>query len=99
MASRRQNRPIDPGSRAPEFQLATLHDDEAPVTLSSLLAAGPVLLAFFKVTCPVCQMTFPFLERLHAAGFRVYGISQDDPEHTHEFNWEFGITFPTLLDT
>ena len=99
MAARGQHRLIDPGSRAPEFQLATVHDDEDPVALSSLIATGPVLLAFFKVSCPVCQFTFPFLERLHAAGLRVYGISQDDAEHTHEFNMEFGITFPTLLDT
>src|SRR5262249_9818154 len=54
---------------------------------------------FFKVSCPVCQMTFPYLERLHRAGYRVIGISQDDPEYTEEFNREFGVTFPTLLDT
>ena len=99
MAARGQHRLIDPGSRAPEFQLATVHDDEDPVALSSLLATGPVLLAFFKVTCPICQLAFPFLERIHAAGFRVYGISQNDAEQTHEFNLEFGITLPTLLDT
>jgi peroxiredoxin len=59
-----------------------------------------VLLAFFKVTCPVCQFALPFLERLHAAGtLAIYGISQNDGEDTREFNREFGITFPMLCDT
>jgi peroxiredoxin len=45
-------------------------------------------------------MTFPFLERLHAAGaVRIFGISQNDAADTGEFNQEFGVTFPTLLDS
>jgi peroxiredoxin len=51
----------------------------------------------------VCQFTFPFLERIHAARtdqeLQFIGISQDDPESTAEFNRQFGVTFPTLLDT
>jgi peroxiredoxin len=48
----------------------------------------------------VCQLTFPFLERIHAAGaVRIFGISQNDAEETREFNQEFGVTFPTLLDS
>ena len=97
MAARRQRKLIDPGSRAPEFRLALLDGGEA--TLSGLVAEGAVALAFFKITCPVCQFTFPFLERIHNAGLRIYGISQNDPEDTREFNQEFGVTFPTLLDT
>ena len=60
----------------------------------------PVLLVFFKITCPVCQFAFPFFERLHAAGtLQLYGISQNDAGDTSEFNREFGVTFPTLLDS
>jgi peroxiredoxin len=45
-------------------------------------------------------MTFPFLERIHAAGAaRIFGISQNDAADTREFNEEFGVTFPTLLDS
>src|SRR5689334_4058129 len=97
MAARRQLALVEAGSRAPDFRLARL--DGGHSSLAGLLADGPVLLAFFKVSCPVCQMTFPFLERLHAAGYSVVGISQDDPGDTRDFNQEFGITFPTLLDT
>jgi len=60
--------------------------------------AVEALLAFFKVTCPVCQLTFPFLERLHQGTLKIYGISQNDVKDTREFNREFGVTFPTLLD-
>ena len=48
---------------APQFDLPGLAGDRT--SLPDLLVSGPVLLAFFKVTCPTCQLTFPFLERLH----------------------------------
>src|ERR1051326_8689806 len=97
MAARKHPHLIDPGSRAPDFQLATLNDGQS--ALSGLLTAGPVLLAFFKVSCPVCQMTFPYLERIHAAGFRVYGISQKDAKHTVEFNRLVGIVLRDAIHT
>jgi peroxiredoxin len=98
MAARRQSRPLDAGSRAPDFRLEVLHGGE--VTLREIAANGPVLLAFFKVTCPVCQLTFPFLERIFTAGtLPVYGISQNEAPDTEEFNRTFGVTFHTLLDT
>ena len=98
MAARRPHKLLATGSLAPEFRLPLLDGGEAG--LRELRGRGPVLLAFFKITCPVCQMTFPFLERLHAAGtLQVYGISQNDAADTREFNREFEVTFPTLLDT
>src|SRR5262245_46625329 len=96
MAARRTHRLIEAGSLAPDFELAALNDGQS--TLSKLLSGGRLVLAFFKVNCPVCQMTFPYLERIHAGGFRVYGISQNGAHDTLEFNRHFGITFPTLLD-
>ena len=70
--------------------------------LHDLAQAGPALLAFFKISCPVCQFTFPFLERIHQGlmeqRLRVYAVSQNDAEDTEAFNRRFGVTFPTLLD-
>ena len=96
MASSRHTRPLAPGARAPEFRLPVLDGGDA--TLASLTANGPALIAFFKVSCPTCQLTFPFLERLTAGSLSVYGISQNDPEDTRDFNRESAITFPVLLD-
>jgi peroxiredoxin len=89
---------LEAGSRAPEFQLMDLEGRKQ--SLQTLLGRGPVLLAFFKVSCPVCQMTFPFLERLHkgGSGVAILGVSQDKAADTRRFNAEFGVTFPTLVE-
>ena len=97
MASRRERSLLEVGSAAPGFRLARL--DGSETALGELIARGAVLLVFFKVTCPVCQMSMPFLERLHLSGLRVHGISQNEAEDTREFNRYFGVTFPMLLDS
>jgi len=87
------------GSRAPSLHLKDLKGQEH--TLEALLAGGPVLLAFYKESCPVCQLTLPFLERLHqGAGGTVQfvAVSQDDVRSAERFNREYGISFTTLLD-
>jgi peroxiredoxin len=98
MAGGKHGKLLDPGSPAPDFRLPQL--DGGTVALREILANGPALIAFFKTTCPVCQLTFPFLERIHKGGtLPVFAISQDDAEDTREFSREFGITLPTLLDS
>src|ERR1017187_456320 len=98
MASRGQHRLLEPGSRAPDFRLRLLAGGDA--TLAEILAAGPVLLAFFKISCPIFPLSFPFSERIHAAcSLRIFGTSQHSPDDTRDFNREFGVTFPTLLDS
>ena len=70
--------------------------------MQEALAHGPVVLAFFKVSCPTCQYAFPFLERLHKAyglkGVKLLGVSQNNIKDTAAFVKEFGVTFPVLLD-
>jgi len=88
------------GTKAPEISLAAV--DGKTFSLQDALKKGPVLAAFFKVSCPVCQYTFPYLERLHKAHgdqkITIVGISQDDKRNTSAFLKECGVTFPTLLD-
>jgi peroxiredoxin len=73
-----------------------------PVTLEEALKKGPVVAAFFKISCPTCQFTFPFLERMHAtygdSNFTLLGISQNDADDTREFGQEYGLKFPLLID-
>ena len=82
------------------FSLKSL--DNKDYSLNALLERGPVVAAFFKVSCPVCQFTFPFLERLYKRyggdGVTFLGISQDDARATQNFAKEYGMTFPLLLD-
>src|SRR5260370_42601032 len=75
------------GQTAPGFSLNGL--DGKSYSLDSLRQKGPVVAAFFKISCPVCQFTFPFLERLYQryGGDNVtfLGISQDDAKATAGF--------------
>ena len=87
---------LESGTPAPSFQLARLSGGAQG--LQELFSKGPTLLAFFKISCPVCQLTLPYLERLAGSGLQIVGISQDDEAPTQGFNQRFGVTFPTLLD-
>jgi peroxiredoxin len=79
------------GSIAPDF---TLQD----WSLSAALATGPVLLVIFKISCPTCQFTLPFLQRFEGSGLQVVAISQDDQTSTSGFLARFGVTLHTLID-
>jgi len=100
MGWRKQRELPGVGSRAPGFRLRDLSGKA--VSAGDILARGPAVLAFFKITCPVCQLTLPYLDRLHRnadrSGLQFIGISQDEAAGTQEFNREFGVTFPVLLD-
>jgi peroxiredoxin len=88
------------GKTAPTFDLSGM--DGKTYSLKDALARGPVLAAFFKVSCPTCQYTFPFLERLYqqfrAQSAQVWGISQDTARDSQRFAKTYGITFPILID-
>ncbi len=84
----------------PGFSLPGL--DGKNYSLDALREKGPVVAAFFKISCPVCQFTFPFLQRLYQRyggdGVTFLGISQDDAKATASFAREYGATFPMVLD-
>ena len=88
------------GQTAPDFSLKSI--DGTEYSLPKLLERGPVFISFFKVSCPVCQFTFPFLERLYkrygGKDVTFLGISQDNARATKEFADEYGVTFPMVLD-
>jgi len=91
---------INTGMTAPSFNLKSL--DGKTYSLAALLERGPVVAAFFKVSCPVCQFTLPFIQRLadryNGDDATVLTISQDDAKSTASFNKEYGMKLPTLLD-
>jgi peroxiredoxin len=92
---------LQTGTPAPDFQLKSLNGRF--FRLSDALRVGPVVLVFYKASCPTCQLTFPYLQTIYSslsAEFRnrLWGISQDDLEETTEFVNQLGIQFPILLD-
>jgi len=88
------------GTIAPEINLPSTKGTK--FSLEQALKRGPVVAAFFKISCPVCQFALPYVERMYRAylGSRVtiVGVSQDDKNLTGDFAREYGITFPLLLD-
>jgi peroxiredoxin len=80
------------GAEVPDVRLALLEGGAV-----SLREEGPVLLAFFKISCPVCQLTLPYLNRIHLSR-RVLGVSQNAERDTREFVEHFRLSYPILLD-
>lgn len=92
--------PVTAGRMALPFELTSMEGES--YSLKGALARGPVLAAFFKVSCPTCQYTFPFLERLYqqfrSQGVQIWGIVQDTARDSQRFAKEYGVTFPILVD-
>jgi peroxiredoxin len=92
---------LEAGVHAPEIEL---QDTEGRrFSLKEARGKGPVVAAFFKVSCPVCQLAFPYLDRIFQAyeksgKFTFVGVSQDNASDTRAFNRQFGVSFPVLLD-
>ena len=91
---------VHTGDAAPDFSLSDTQGKNH--SLKDLLKKGPVIAAFFKISCPTCQFTFPFLQRIHdaygSAHATLVAISQDDAADTAEFCQEYGVKFTALLD-
>ena len=89
-----------PGTPAPDFKLPIAGGGE--LWLKQALTHAPVVLAFFKISCPVCQYAFPFYDRLfrllQPKGVAVFGISQDDEQNTAMFRRTLGLSLPIALD-
>jgi peroxiredoxin len=67
------------------------------------LECGPLTLVFFKTTCPACDLTFPYLQRIHAASAssgppRIWAVSQDSIDATRRFSAELALGMPFLVD-
>lgn len=89
------------GSRAPDFTLPD--QDGQAVTLSAVLARGPVLLYFYPGDfTPVCtREACAFRDagpELQADGLQVLGVSPDSPAKHAEFRAAYGLDFTLLAD-
>ena len=84
------------GTKAPEFTLDDMAGGKRG--LSEILSKGPALVVLYKISCPVCQMAMPYIERVSKGSLQVVAISQDDARGTTRFQQNLGLSVPTLLD-
>lgn len=92
----------DRGTRAPEFQVATLGGD----TVSTASLRGKVVLVNVWATwCPPCRVEMPGFQRVYDGrkdrGFTILGVSTDaaGSGKVTEFLMERGITYPVAMAT
>jgi peroxiredoxin len=93
--------PITNGSKAPDFTL--MNQDRQPVTLSTVLQNGPVVLAFFPAAfSSVCQnemCTFrDSIATLGAANGQVLAVSTDTFFALKAWAEQQRLNFPLLSD-
>ncbi len=88
---------LEPGAPFPKISLR----DESGAAADPK-RAGETVYAVFKTTCPTCELTWPFLERIRriaeGGGFSIVAITQDDPAKTKAFNARLGTKLETLYD-
>jgi peroxiredoxin len=88
------------GQNAPDFAAEDLA--RGMWSLGEALQRGPVVLAFFKASCPTCQLTLPFLQRLKDGegeqAPQLIAVSQDDATGTAQFHTRFQLSMRTVLD-
>lgn len=87
---------LDVGARAPSF---TLPDAFSGVPVGDPWADGPAVIAFFKVTCPVCQLVAPKLTALAQGGARVLAVGQDPASALVRYAAEHGQQVPTVSES
>jgi thioredoxin-dependent peroxiredoxin len=92
---------LKPGDRAPDFTLPD--QDGTEVSLSALLADGPVVVYFYPADfTPGCTKEACTIRDMHdeiaAAGMRVVGISPQDVASHARFRDEYRLPFTLLAD-
>jgi peroxiredoxin Q/BCP len=83
------------GDAAPSF---TLPSAEGGGPVADPWAGGPVVVAFFKTTCPVCQQAAPKVQALADGGARVVAVGQDPPRALQRYAQRYGQHVETLSE-
>ena len=86
---------LRPGDQAPSFHLPDIRTGEA---VDDPWREGPVVLAFFKSSCPVCQMTAPVVRAIADGGARVVAVGEDPRPTLVTFRDRFDQKVPTVSE-
>lgn len=91
---------LEVGAIASDFSLGELIGEVH--TLSEALGRGPVVLVFFKTTCPTCDLAFAYINRLRDAykdgDWELWAIAQDPVDKARDYAAGHGIYYPVLPD-
>ncbi len=85
------------GAHAPSFTLPDIDTGE-PVSDPWRAASGPSVLAFFKATCPVCQLAAPMLSAMAESGATVVAIGEDPAPKLVGYRDQWRQVVPTLSE-
>jgi peroxiredoxin Q/BCP len=93
---------LKPGDKAPDFTLSDQDGNE--MTMSKLLAGGPLLLYFYPADfTPGCTKEACDIRDMHDdisdVGIKVVGISPQDGESHNRFRLKHQLPFTLLADT
>jgi len=90
---------LDVGENAPDLE-GTLYQDGKKTSISALLKKGPMVLAFFSVTCYPCRLEAPLLSRLEQEytkkGVTFLYVNVDDDSLRLKISAYLKITKSTL---
>jgi peroxiredoxin len=86
---------LAPGDRAASLDLPDATTGES---LTDPWRDGAVVLAFFKTTCPVCQMAAPKVQALSESGVRVVAVGEDPPPEIRSYADRHGQRVTTLSE-
>lgn len=72
---------------------------KAPTIRGVSFAWRPLLVWFYKITCPVCQMSAPSVSKFESVyPGRIFGVGQDPEPKLKEFSKSWSLTFPSVHD-
>lgn len=86
---------IGTGELAPDINLCDIDTGEVVV---DPWTGGPTIIAFFKVTCPVCKMAAPKIAALAESGARVVAVGEDPAPALSTFRDQFDQRVPTVSE-
>ncbi|MFB8176664.1 peroxiredoxin-like family protein [Streptomyces sp. NPDC055966] len=100
-ASGQADRALSAGADAPRFTLPSATG--RAVALDELLAAGPVVLTFYRgAWCPYCNLALRALQRYHdaiaARGARLVAVSPQIPDESLTLTEKHELAFDVLSD-
>ncbi len=87
---------LRPGDVAPSLSLP---DIDGCTTVDDPWRDAAAVLAFFKTTCPVCQMTAPAVTAMADSGARVVAVGQDSRPALVAYRDRFDQRVATVSET